>query len=1013
MEQNRNNGDYRRRTTSSDFRQRSSNSMQRTSSSNRERMSRPSSNRVTSNRSSINRASSTRPSSSRRTSSGYFDDLDDLDLDSLRKNAKARNYHSSASKGNDKKSNKKGGNGIKAFFKGASLVLLILLFAVIGIGMGAYFGIIKSSPELELIAIEPNVYTSIIYDKDGNEIDRFHGDENREYVTLDKIPVYLQNAIVSIEDERFYSHNGIDYKGIARAAYVTIKSKLGGSTRTEGASTITQQLIKNNVTKVSRNNAKTKIQEQYLAVKYEKELTKQLGSKKAAKDYILELYLNTIGLNHGYNGVQAAAKGYFNKDVEELDLAESACIAGITNNPTYYTPRNHPDNNKERQQRILSNMLEQGYINKTEYEEAVNEDIYSRVSDSSVSQDDTGSVVHSYFVDGLFEQISSDLQQQYKISAAQANNILYNSGLQIYSTLDQDIQKIVDDTYLDDSLFPNVSYGIDVSYTVSVEEGSTGKQNHTEYKQFVKNKAAADSFVADKKAEIMASLGSGDKIIADKAVYNVEPQSAMVIMDYRTGEVKALTGGRGDKVVNRGFNRAMDSTRQPGSVFKVLAAFAPGIDTGKLTAATVFDDVPYTVGDYSPKNWYSNPPYRGLSTIRDAVRDSMNIIAVKSMVHTGIQQCYDYLLNFGFTTLENDDHAATALGGLTKGVTQLEVTAAYGAIANGGAYNRPMLYSKVLDHDGNVLLENNQESKQVLKKTSAFILTDMMTDVIKSGTGTAAKFRNSSMPIAGKTGTTQESRDLTFVGYTPYYVAGIWLGYDRYDDTVKNMANINQSSHLVVWRTIMEKIHQNLEVKKFEKPEGIVTAQICTESGKLAGKLCSSDPRGTIKTEYFAEGTQPTDYCNVHKAVSVCKDSYMSPSKYCPASSIITSVGIVRPEPYKGDAVIGDRKYEVGHLGVCNVHSAGSASSAEENADNQEGNAEENNQEENGGSENAGGQSEKPAETTTKEQVSLGEIVPSTPSDNSTPSSLAHQGSSSGSSTATTPPQPSQPVMPE
>ncbi len=875
-------------------------------------------------------------------------------------------------------------NPFLTFLKSAFLLSVFVFFAAAGIAIGAYLGIIKSAPKLEMLSIEPNVYTSIIYDMNGNEIDRLHGDENREYVVLENIPINLQNAIIAIEDERFYNHNGVDAKSVARAVYVTVKSKLGGDSRMEGASTITQQLIKNNVTKVTRNTIKTKIQEQYLAVEYEKELEKQLGSKKAAKDYILELYLNTIGLNHGYSGVQAAALGYFNKDVSELDLAESACLAGITNNPSYYTPRVHPENNKQRQQKILSNMLEQGYITKEEYSQAIKEDIYSRISDTANTQQNYGSVIHSYFVDALFEQISSDLQQQYKISSAQANNYLYNSGLQIYSTFAPDIQKVVDDAYLDDSLFPKVNYGIEVSYTVSVQNSSTGKQNHTEYKQFVKNREEADTFVANKKAEIENELSSRESIIADKAVYTVEPQSAMVIMDYRTGEVKALAGGRGEKLVNRGFNRATDSARQPGSVFKVLAAFAPGIDLGKLTPATVFDDVPYSVGNYSPKNWYTNPPYRGLSTIRDAIRDSMNIIAVKAMVYTGIDSCYDYLLNFGFTTLENDNHASTALGGLTRGVTQLEVTAAFGAIANGGEYKRPMLYSKVLDHEGNVLLENNQEPKQVLKKTSAYLLTDMMRDVVKSGTGTAARFKNSQMPVSGKTGTSQESRDLTFVGFTPYYVAGIWLGFDNYDDTVKNMSNLDQSAHTALWRTIMEKIHEGLPVKEFEKPNGIVSASICTESGKLASSICSSDTRGTIRTEYFAQGTQPTEYCNVHKAVSVCSASGMSPSKYCPASSIVTRAGIVRPEPYNGSETVADRIYEVGvGRGICNVHTEQSVQSeenTEEDTDKENTDEQKDTDENNTDNEYQGSEMEPEVEAQPqKPDVSIGEVIPSVP----------------------------------
>lgn len=827
------------------------------------------------------------------------------------------------------KKKKKKKSPIKTAIKVFFLTVFIICFACAGAVIGAIMGIIEKAPKLELIAIEPNVYTSIIYDSDGNEIDRLHGDENREYITLDKIPKNMQHAIISIEDERFYSHNGIDIKGILRAVYSTLTG------RREGASTITQQLIKNNITKVSRNTIETKVQEQYLAIKYEDELEKQLGSKKAAKDYILELYLNTIYLNHGYNGVQAASLGYFNKDASELDLAECAVLAGITNYPTKYSPRLHPEENKKRQLRILNNMLEQGYITQAEYNEASKEDVYSKISAESQKIEESGNSIHSYFVDGLFEQISNDLQEKYNMSVAQANNILYNGGLEIHSTVDMNMQKIVDDAYLNDELFPNTNYKIDVSYTISIQDSSTGKQEHFEYKQFVKNKEAADSFVAQKRQEMESKLTSTQSIVADRADYAVQPQSAMVIIDYHTGEVKALAGGRGEKLVNRGLNRATDSPRQPGSVFKVLGAFAPGIDTGTLTPATVIDDVPLDLNGYKPNNWYRNPPYRGLSTIREGVRDSMNIVAVKSMVKTGIDNCYDYLLNMGFTTLENDNHASTALGGLTKGVTQLEVTAAYGAIANGGKYYKPSLYTKVYDHNGELLLEKQTEPKQVLKETSAFLLTDMMKDVITAGTGTAAKFRDSSMPVAGKTGTTQNSRDLTFVGYTPYYVSGIWFGYDRYDDTVKNMEDLDQSSHLKVWRYIMEKVHAGYAVKDFERPDGIVTASICKESGKLASAgLCDSDPRGsTIRTEYFAAGTQPTEYCNVHKKITFCKDSEMLSNEFCPPESVYSKVGIVRPEPYSGSENIADKQYEIpaGALNgsVCNIHNSEGTSETE------------------------------------------------------------------------------------
>lgn len=816
---------------------------------------------------------------------------------------------------NKKKKKKKKKSKFRTFVKVFFLLFFVTVFAISGAVIGAIMGIIDKAPNLELIAIEPNIYTSVIYDSEGKEIDRFHGEENREYVTLDKIPKNMQNAIISIEDERFYSHGGIDFRSIMRAAYSTVFGD-----RREGASTITQQLIKNNITKVTRNNIETKIQEMYLAVKYEDELEKQLGSEKAAKNYILELYLNTIYLNHGYNGVQAAARGYFGRDISELSLSECAVLAGITNYPSYYSPRINPENNRKRQRIILKNMLEQGYISDREYEEAYNDDVYSRISEYDKNVEDTGASVHSYFIDGLFEQVSNDLQEQHNMSVAQANNLLYNGGLVIHSTLDQKIQNVVDEAYLNDDLFPKMEYKIDVSYTISIGNKGTGKQEHKEFNQLVRNKEEADRFVAAKKEEVTKSLSSNEEIAAEKTNYAVQPQSAMVILDYKKGEIKAIGGGRGEKLVNRGLNRAVDSARQPGSVFKVLAAFTPGIDMGVLTPATVIDDVPLDLNGYKPKNWYKG--YEGLSTIRDGIRDSMNIVAVKAMNQAGIDASYQYLLKMGFTTLENDNHASTALGGLTKGVTQLETAAAYGMIANGGKYYKPSFYTKVYDHNGRLLLEKQSQPTQVIKESTAYCVTDMMKDVITSGTGTKAKFKNINMPIAGKTGTTQNSKDLTFTGYTPYYVGSIWLGYDRYDDKIKNMEALkDQSVHLKVWQYVMEKIHEGLEVRNFEKPGGIVVKSICSESGKIAVPgLCDNDPRGSrIRSENFVEGTEPTENCDVHKSASFCSESDMSATAFCP--NVYTQVGIVRPEPYEGSEYIKDKKYEIKYGGNCTIHS--------------------------------------------------------------------------------------------
>ncbi len=743
------------------------------------------------------------------------------------------------------------------------IVFFSLIFACLGAGLGIYICVIRDAPALEILSIQPDAYTSFVYDKDNNQIDEFHGEENRIYVKLDEIPVDLQNAFIAIEDERFYKHNGIDLRGIARAAYQTFSG-----TSVQGASTLTQQLIKNNVTKVTRNNFETKIQEQYLAIQYESMLTEELGSKEAAKKYLLELYLNTINLSHGYNGVEAAAEGYYNKDVSELDLAESAVIAAITNNPYYYSPRTNPEHNKERQTDILDKMLEQGYITQEAHDAALEEDVYSSISQTTKEGSESNAVIHTYFIDSLFDQVSEDLQNKYNMSSAQANYVIYNGGLQIYSTFDKNIQNILDQTFADDSLFPNARYCLRATYNVSVEDSATGKQEHSEFNKYVRSQEEANDFVASKKAEIEGSLASGESIVAEKSNFTVEPQAAMVIEDYRTGYVPALIGGRGAKTVNRGFNRATDSARQPGSVFKVLAAYAPGIDSGKLTAATPIEDSPFKVGNYEPSNWWGKS-WRGMANPRKGIQDSMNVVTVKAMDMVGVDTCYEYLENFGFTTLENDAHLSTALGGITNGVTQLEVTAAYGTIANGGVYKKPTLYTKVLDHNGNVLLDYDEdfEDREVLSSGASFVLIDMMKDVITKGTGTAAAFQNINMPLAGKTGTTTDTKDLTFVGITPYYVAGIWLGYDSYDDTVRNMEGLNERAHEVVWRTCMEKVHQGLEYKEFEMPDDVVQVYVCSYSGLLPNG-CSGH------NEYFVKGTEPTEYCKGHYARLYLDDKY-------------------------------------------------------------------------------------------------------------------------------------------
>ena len=774
------------------------------------------------------------------------------------------------------KKKKKKRKGLRVFF----LVLCILILAAAGLCIGAWISIIKSAPEINTSDIVPSNFTSIIYDDNGVEIDKLHGEENREYVTLDMIPEDLQNAVVSIEDERFYDHNGIDIKGIFRALIIDIKER----NFSQGASTITQQLIKNEIL-TSDKKITRKLQEQYLAVKYEKELEKTLGSKEAAKDYILELYLNTISLNHGLNGVGAAAEYYFGKEVSELDLAECACIAGITKNPSKYSPISNPEANKERQTIVLQKMLELGYITQEEHDAALAEDIYSNLVGKQKSDEDSV-LLHNYFVDHLIVTLAEDLQTQKNLTKQEAYNLIYSGGLQIYSTMSQDIQSRLESVFADDSLFPPSDKTYDASYTISVLNTQTNEQEHHSESKTVANRDEAEAFAEEVKAKYVDDT---HKLVLDNLTVSNSLQAAMTIIDYHTGNIKAVVGGRGTKSGDVVFNRATQAYRQPGSCFKVLAAYLPAIDQDLYAAGSFLKDEPFSVGGWSPNNWWGSS-YRGYATVREGIRDSMNILAAKVIVDAGVYNSYNYLKNLGFENVtEEDINANTSLGGLTNGVTVLELTAAYGAIANGGVYMKPTPYTKVLDHDGNVLLEYNDEGTRVMKETTAFLLTDMMEDVISGGgTGGLARFQKNNMPVAGKTGTTNDDKDLVFAGYTPYYAAGIWMGYD----TPKKIS-YDKSYHLIVWRAIMDQLHDNLPYKEFEKPDGIMTASYCAIQNAIPiSGVCSADYYGAgyygnmVSTDYCVAATAPTSECTAHSMYRICKESGNLAGPNCPEDVI-------------------------------------------------------------------------------------------------------------------------------
>lgn len=756
-------------------------------------------------------------------------------------------------------------------FKGALLTFLLLIVAGC-VGGGIFIKkVIDSAPKITPEDVKPTGYTSIIYASDNKtETERLtSAGSNRVYKTIDEIPKDLQHAFVAIEDERFYEHNGIDLKGIVRAGIIGITT----GDFSQGASTLTQQLIKNNVfdfmsEETFFDSLERKIQEQYLAVKLEKEMS---------KNEIMENYLNTINLGQNTLGVQAASQRYFNKDVSQLTLSECAVIAAITQSPSYYNPITHPDYNAERRKQVLNNMLDQGYISQEEYDEAMADDVYSRIQNvnTNLTQNTTP---QSYFVDALTEQILNDLQSPeigLGYSETQAYNTLYKGGLSIYSTQDLEIQGICDQITSDDSNYPsNIQYGLSYALTVTRADGTQENYSSGHIKQF-RNMKYGLTFDSEEEAysvieQFKASIAQEGDTYDEVINLSPQPQVSVTVIDQATGQIKAMVGGRGTKSSSMSLNRAYTgSKRQPGSCFKILSTYAPALDSAGETLATLIKDEPYEYADGTPvSNWWGNY-YRGNMTMRTAIEQSANICAVKTLTEITPQLGFTYCQNFGLSTLVEsrttddgkvytDIHQSLALGGITDGVYNYEMCAAYAAIANGGVYQEPIMYTKILDHDGNVLIDRTktQENHTVLKESTAYLLTSAMEGVLSEGTGTPAKLSN--MAAAGKTGTTSNNVDLWFAGYTPYYTCTIWSGYD--DNTP--LADREWNYHLKMWKQIMQQINstKGLSYTDFDMPDSVVSKTICTSTGKLAVSGCPSI------TEYFDRDTAPTSSCSGHRS---------------------------------------------------------------------------------------------------------------------------------------------------
>ena len=749
-------------------------------------------------------------------------------------------------------------------------IFALITIGVVGVaaGIGGLKGVLDSAPIISVEDVIPEGYKSFIYDRDGNMVTQLYQPEtNRIAKSIEDMPKVLQNAFIALEDSRFWDHNGIDPQGIVRAFFVGITS----GDFSEGASTITQQLLKLSIFGGGDEDSlllkfKRKFQEQYLALELEKEMS---------KEEILEAYLNTINLGASTYGVEAASQRYFGKSCSELNASESAVLAGIAKSPTYYDPIYYPEKNKERREKTLGDMLDQGYLTQAEYDEAMADDVYARIAARAEETTDNNEIF-TYYEDAAIRQVLQDLQDKLGYTSEQAVNKLYGGGLKVYLAQDNTMQQIVDEEYADNSNFANFNaLGLVWRCSTLQEDGTTANYDQMPMQYWYWNNVSSSfRLIYDNEEEAWADINkykeamgiTEENTIAETFDQPYALQSSFVLMDQRTGEVKAIAGGRNEKKESLSFSRETQSTRQPGSCFKILACYLPGIDAAGMTLATSTMDAKYTTAaGYTPSNWYSG--YWGLSTVRRGITWSMNVITTKFLVEQVTPSlAIEYCRKLGITTLTDDDYVESlALGGLTHGVTNLEITGAYAAIANGGEYIRPVFYTKVVDRDGNVILDNtNAEGTRVLKETTCFLITNAMEDVVTKGTGTYAN-TNDGIAVAGKTGTTTDTRDLWFVGYTPYLTAGIWLGYDQNYE----MNGLQENEHNRLWATIMRRINETFDYEdaSFEIPEGIGTRTVCSKSGKLVGTSACSGI-----TEYFDLSALPSGYCSDHYVAEICSN---------------------------------------------------------------------------------------------------------------------------------------------
>ena len=784
------------------------------------------------------------------------------------------------------------------FFHFLFIILKVLFILVIAVGIsggglltGIVYGYLSTTVPVQPEQLEIRTgLTSYIYDIDENVMMELTGSQNinRIPISYEQMPYYLEKAFIAIEDERFDSHIGIDMRRIASSVVSLVVNK---GRITQGGSTITQQVVKH-ITGKWDNTIERKVQEWYNAI---------LLERKYDKKRILTLYANVVNEGNGCYGVQSASNYYFDKDVSDLSLAECTILAAIPNAPTTYNPTTEKGRVEveDRKELVLGKMLELGFIDQKEYDAAMSQELNFTFTRKTAIEKPT-----TYFTDHVLNEVINDLTEQKNITRSIAESMVYNNGYKIYTTMDPYIQSGMDSVFMDPSYFPEKD-----------ENGNVLNKN------------------AEKYGEV--------------------PQAGMVIIDPFTGYVKAMYGGNGEKTVSRAYNRATQAKRQPGSSFKPIAVYAPAMDLRLISPATIVDDVPVYLDEKNPDTIYPTNyvknQYRGLTSIRYGIKASVNVVSARVWKEIlGFENSVAYLKKVGIDREDEiyHDTVSVAMGGLRTGVSPLEMADAFTPFVNSGIYSPATTYTKVVDIDGNVILDNRPEYTVAYSEETAFLMRNVLSEVVTpknspyggqwGGGGTAAshiKIKDGAIDVAGKTGTTSDNLDKWFVGFTPYYTAAVWYGYDNQIKPI-TLTSAEYSQAMIIWNAVMNKVHQDLPTTRFPDPSGnIVTREVCIFSGKIATDACRQDPRGnSVKTEYFVRGTEPSydDICDVHVKVKVCtasKDNwgrYLLANPYCDPNTVSEVVRIQRKIPWvpskPGEPMPEDVYLELPAGEYCTVH---------------------------------------------------------------------------------------------